>query len=102
MPLIINGEEVKKVSCFKFLGILITGDLKCEANTTAIVKKAQQWLYFIRKQIKCNLSAELFKNFYQCSIESVITYCITEWYANCLVKDKMSPSWVIRSACESH
>ena len=97
-PLIINGEEVEKVSCFKFLGIMISEDLKWEINTTAMVKKAQQRLYFLQILKKSNLSAELLKIFYQCSIESVITYCMTAWYANCTGKDRKSLNRIIRSA----
>ncbi|XP_073669588.1 uncharacterized protein [Paramisgurnus dabryanus] len=97
-PLIINGEEVEKVSCFKFLGILISEDLKWEMNTIAIVKKAQQRLYFLRTLKRNNLSAELLKVFYQCAIESVITYGMTAWYANSTGKDRKSLDRVIRSA----
>lgn len=37
--LTIKGEEVEKVSCFRFLGKHITEDLKWDKNTTAIIKK---------------------------------------------------------------
>jgi len=89
-PLIMNGEEVEKVSRFTFLGIMISEDLKWEINTTHMVKKAQQRLYFLRLLKNNNLSAELLKTFYQCSIESVLTYCMTAWYANCIEKDRKS------------
>ena len=39
-PLIINGEEVERTSCFKFLGVMLSEDLKWKMNTTATVKKA--------------------------------------------------------------
>ena len=47
-PLIINGEEVERTSCFKFLGVMLSEDLKWVSNTTATIKKAQQRLYFLR------------------------------------------------------
>ena len=46
-PFIINGEEVERTSCFKFLGVMLSEDLKWKMNTTATVKKAQQRLYFL-------------------------------------------------------
>ena len=97
-PLIINGEEVERTSCFKFLGVMLSEDLKWVMNTTATVRKAQQRLYFLRILRKNNLSPELLKTFYHCCIESVITYCITAWYVNCTEKDRKSLSRVIRSA----
>ncbi len=36
--LYINGEGVKRVETFKYLGVLICNDLSWAANTTAIVK----------------------------------------------------------------
>lgn len=47
-PLEIKREEVERVSSFKFLGIHVSEDLKWTVNTAALVKKAQQRLYFLR------------------------------------------------------
>ena len=60
-PLIINGEEVERTSCFKFLGVMLSEDLKWEMNTIATVKKSQQWLYFLRTLKRNNLSHKLLK-----------------------------------------
>lgn len=38
-PLFINGDCVKRVSTFKFLGTHIAEDLSWSANTSAVVKK---------------------------------------------------------------
>lgn len=46
--LIVNGEEVEGVSSLKSLGTLIPDDLKWDATTTAVVKKAHQHLSFLR------------------------------------------------------
>ena len=43
-PLNISGERVERVSSFRFLGTHISEDLTWTANTTALVKKAQQQL----------------------------------------------------------
>ena len=40
--------------------------LSWATNTTAIVKKAQQWLYFLRTLRKANLSQNL-RSFYRCA-----------------------------------
>lgn len=47
-PLYIDGDGVERVPTFKFLGTHMSGDLSGPANTTAVVKKTQQRLHFLR------------------------------------------------------
>jgi len=58
-PVYINGEMVERVEDFKFLGTYISQDITWKTNTTALVKKAQQRLYFLRSLNKINLSQKL-------------------------------------------
>ena len=44
-PIIVNGDSIERVDCFKFLGTIISSDLAWENNTDAVVKKAQQRLF---------------------------------------------------------
>ena len=46
----INRTAVEIVSSFKFLGVHITEDLTWTNNTTTLVKRAQQRLYFLRQK----------------------------------------------------
>ncbi|KAK3564182.1 hypothetical protein QTP86_011022 [Hemibagrus guttatus] len=48
-PIYINGSEVERVSSFKFLGVHISEDLCWHLNTSTLVRKAQQPLYFLRR-----------------------------------------------------
>ena len=50
-----NGESVERVSDFRFLGIHIQQHLTWTINTKALMKKAQQRLYFLRILRKNNL-----------------------------------------------
>ncbi len=61
---------MERVSYFKFLGIYIIKDLSWTANSTALVKKAQQPLYFLRTLKKNKLPPGLLKAFYHCCMES--------------------------------
>lgn len=63
-----------------------------------LVKKAQQQFCFLRTLKKNNLSTELHRAFYQCAVESVLTYCLTAWYANCIEADQKSLQRVIKRA----
>ena len=55
-PLSINGVEVERVSSFKFLGTTIHESLSWELNTSLMVSKAHQRLYFLRQLRKFKVS----------------------------------------------
>ena len=52
-PLTINGTAVESI---KFLGMHIADDLKWSTNTSAVTKKAQKRLYFLRRLKKSELT----------------------------------------------
>lgn len=97
-PLYINGVCVQRVSHFKFLGAHISEDLSWSVNTTAAVKKAQQRLHFLRVLKRNNLEEKLLVTFYRSTIESVLVYAVTVWYAGTTAADKARLQRVIRSA----
>lgn len=76
-PVFINGDRVERVSSFKFLGTYISEDITWSANTMALVKKAQQRLFFLRTLRKACLPKQMLTTFYLCTIESILTYCIS-------------------------
>ncbi len=73
-PVHINGDIVERVSNFRFLGTHISQDLTLTINTIALVKKAQQRLYFLRSLRKLDLSQQLLLSFYKSSVQSIITH----------------------------
>ncbi|KAI5102149.1 gastrula zinc finger protein XlCGF28.1-like [Silurus meridionalis] len=77
--------EVERVSSFKFLGVHISEELSWHQNTSALVKKAQQCLYFLRSPKKSYLSPGILTSFYRCIIESILTNSITVWYGGSTV-----------------
>ncbi|KAK0132238.1 RNA-directed DNA polymerase from mobile element jockey [Merluccius polli] len=83
----INGEEVERATSFRFLGLYISEDLSWTVNTTHIIKKAQQRLFFLRTLRRNKLPPPLLKNLYHCTIESVLTYGCTVWYASCTASE---------------
>ena len=85
-PLHINGDCVERVSTFKFLGTHISEDISWSANTSAVVKKAQQRLHFLRVLKRNKLEEKLLVTFYRSTIESVLAFSITVWYAGCTVQ----------------
>lgn len=98
MPLYINGDCVERVPVFRFLGTYISVDLSWAINTTTVVKKSQQRLYFLRILRQNHLQQKLLVSYYHCSIKSVLMYCISVWYASCSVADRRALQKVINTA----
>ena len=97
-PLFIHGVCVEQVSSYRFLGIQLSDSLSWTVNTTAVVKKAQQRLHFLRVLRRNNLEEKLLVLFYRATIESTLSYCITAWYAGCSAADKRALQRVINTA----
>src|SRR4029434_3951013 len=79
----IEGAAVERVSNFKFLGVYIKDDLTWSMQADSAVKTAQKRLYFLRRLKKFGMSSKTLKNFYRCTIESILSGCITAWYGSC-------------------
>ncbi|KAK3545736.1 hypothetical protein QTP70_011332 [Hemibagrus guttatus] len=97
-PLHINGAEVEKVNNIKFLGLHITKDLTWTINTTYLVKKAQQRLFFLRKPKKAKVPSQLLVNFYRSTIESILCHCITVWYTSCTTENRRDLARIIKTS----
>ncbi|KAI4904358.1 hypothetical protein NFI96_007146 [Prochilodus magdalenae] len=92
-PVYISGAAVEQVTSFKFLGTHISSDLTWSLNSSVLVKKAQQRLYFLRSIKKVHLSPRILVNFYHCTIESILTNGISVWYGNCCAADRKALGW---------
>uniref|UniRef100_A0A3Q3MEX0 Reverse transcriptase domain-containing protein n=1 Tax=Labrus bergylta TaxID=56723 RepID=A0A3Q3MEX0_9LABR len=97
-PIHINGMAVECVSSFKFLGTHITEDLSWSTNTSSLVKKAHQRLFFLRTLKRHHLSSAVLMNFYRCVIESILTSSVSVWYGNCSVADRKALQRVVKTA----
>ncbi len=81
-PITIDKTPVERVSSFKFLCVHITEDLTWSAHTDAVLKKAHQHLFFLRRLRKFGTSPRILRSFYTCTVESILTGCITAWFGN--------------------
>ncbi len=75
-PITIDKTPVERVSSFKFLCVHITEDLTWSAHTDAVLKKAHQCLFFLRRLRKFGTSPSILRSFY------ILTGCITAWFGN--------------------
>jgi hypothetical protein len=78
-PIHINGTVVEKVKSFKFLGVHVTGNLKLSTHTDMVVKKVQKCFFNLKRLKKFGLATKTLTNFYRCTIESILSGCITAW-----------------------
>ena len=97
-PLFINGDCVERVTSFRFLGVHIEEGLTWAVNTSELLKKAQQRLYFLRVLRGNNITQRLLVSFYRCSVESILTYCICLWYNSCTADQRKKLQRVIKTA----
>ncbi|KAG5844283.1 hypothetical protein ANANG_G00160790, partial [Anguilla anguilla] len=97
-PITLCDSPVNNVESFRFLGTIITQDLKWELNISSLTKKAQQRMYFLRQLKKFNLPMPMMVHFYTAIIESILTSSITIWYAAATAKDKGRLHHIIRAA----
>ena len=97
-PIILCGSPVDSVESCRFLGTIITQDLKWELNIRSLIKKGQQRMFFLRQLKKFNLPKIMLVHFYTAIIESILTSSITVWYTAATAKDKSRLQRIIRSA----
>jgi hypothetical protein len=65
-----------------------------------VVKKAQERLFNPRRLKKFGLASNTLTNFYRCTIESILSGCITAWYDNCTARNRRALQRVVRSALQ--
>ena len=97
-PILIDGAVVEQVESFKFLGVHITNKLTWSKHTKTVVKRAQQNLFPLRRLKRFGMGPQILKKFYSCTIESILTGCITAWYGNCSASDRKALQRVVCTA----
>ncbi len=96
-PITIDKTPVERVNSFKFLGVHITEELTWSAHTDAVLKKAHQRLFYQRRLRKFGTSARILRSFYTCTVESILTGCITAWFGNSTAGNRRALQRVVRT-----
>ncbi|KAK1786538.1 hypothetical protein P4O66_002988 [Electrophorus voltai] len=73
-------------------------DLSWSRHTNSLAKKARQRLYHLRRLRDFRLPSKVLRNFYTCTIESILTGNITVWFGNSTKQDRQALQRVVRSA----
>ncbi len=98
-PITIDKTPVERVKSFKFLSVHITEDLTWSAHTDAVLKKAYHRLFCLRRLRKFGMSPSILRSFYTCTVESILTGCITAWFGNSTTGNRKALQRVVRTAC---
>jgi hypothetical protein len=85
----------EQVESFKLLGVHITNKLSWSKHTKTVVKMGQQHHFPL---MRFGMGPQILKTFYSCTIESMLTDCITAWYGNYSASDLKMPQRVMRTA----
>jgi gmma-aminobutyric acid receptor subunit gamma len=89
---------VEQDESFKFLGVHITNKLAWSKHSKTFVKRARQNLFPLKRLKRFGMGPQILKRLYSCTIESIITCCITAWYGNCSASDHKALQRVVRTA----
>ncbi len=92
----IDKTPVEWVNSFKFLGVHINEDLTWSAHTDAVLKKSHQRLFFLRRLRKFEMSPSILRSFYTCTVESILTGCITAWFGDSTASNRKALQRVVR------
>ncbi len=95
----IDKTSVEQVNSFKFFGVHITEDLTWSAHTDAVLKKAHQRLFFLRRLRKFGTSPSILRFFYTCTVESILTGCITTWFVNSTAGNRKALQRIVQTTC---
>ncbi len=70
----------------------------CQENTDAVLKKTHQRLFFLRRLRKFGMSPSILRSFYTCTVESILTGCITAWFGDSTAGNRKALQRVVRTA----
>ncbi|KAI4876824.1 hypothetical protein NFI96_006328, partial [Prochilodus magdalenae] len=98
LPLHVGGSAVEVVSNYRFLGVHLSNNLTWTNNTSSLVRKAHQQLYFLRRLRRAGLGSSVLTSFYRCVVESVLCSSINVWHGSCSAADRKALQRVVKAA----
>ena len=81
-PIKISDQNVTQVESYKYLGVTIDNQLKWDEHASITFKKANKRVYFLRKLKQFQIDSTLIYLFYQSTIQSILSFCVTGWGGN--------------------
>ena len=97
-PVVINGTVIEQVDSYKYLGVVIDNKLRWEEQATAVSKKINKRMFFLRKLSSFHVDNTLLDLFYETTIQSIICFCVIAWGGNVSILCKKKINKVIKRA----
>ncbi|KAI4874406.1 hypothetical protein NFI96_007553, partial [Prochilodus magdalenae] len=101
LPLHVGGSAVEVVSSYRYFGVHLSNNLTWSNNTSSLVRKAHQRLYFLRRLRRAGLGSSVLTSFYRCVVESVLCSSINVWHESCSAADRKALQMVVEAARRS-
>ena len=67
------------VQTYKYLGVVIDVKLKWVEQASAVSKKINKRMFFLRKLNSFNVDKTILNLFYTSTIQSIISFCVIAW-----------------------
>ena len=99
-PLVIKDQEIEQVQTYKYLGVIIDDKLNWQMHSSAVCKKLNRRMFFLRKLRSLKIDAVILSLFYRSTIQSILSFCISAWGGNIRYKDKCTMNRIIKKACK--
>ena len=93
-----DKQNIEVVEEFKLLGVQITSDLKWDANTNAITKKAFKRLWMLRRLKNLGLKTSSLVKIYTTQIRSLLEYGAVSWHSMLSIENEKAIERVQKSA----
>ncbi|XP_049329271.1 uncharacterized protein LOC125791563 [Astyanax mexicanus] len=98
LPLHIGGSAMEVVDSYRYLGVPLSSNLTWSNNTSTLVRKAHQRLYFLRRLRRAGLGSAVLTSFYRFVVESVVCSSINVWHGSCSAADRKALQRVVKAA----
>ena len=98
IPVVINGNVIEQVHTYKYLGVVIDDKLKWVEQASAVSKKINKRMFFLRKLNSFNVDKTILNLFYTSTIQSIISFCVIAWGGNTSVFCKKKINRVVKRA----
>ena len=78
--IVINGEEVERVTTFKLLGVVFSSDLSWDSHVAFVLSKTAKRMYCIRLLVRARVRQSDIVQVYCSIIRSVLEYACPVWH----------------------
>ena len=86
-PMNLNNHQLEQVQCYKYLGLLLSTDLRWSHHIETICTKARKLLGLLYRQFANNTNTQVMVKFYLSLVRPHLEYGAQVWHPH-LIKDK--------------